>query len=544
MKRRTGAKAVAIAAAGALLLSACSTSTTGGEGGDDEGGMLTVGTTDKVVALDPAAAYDNGSSLVEQQVYPFILAYKPGTAELNPSIAESADFTEPTKYEVKLKDGLKYANGNELTSSDVKFSFDRQLKIQDPNGPSSLLGGLKSVETPDEKTVIFNLKRKNDQTWPGVLASAAGPIVDEDVFSADKVTKDQEIVDGKAFAGPYTIDGFKFNELLTYKSNPDYKGFIEPAKTETVQMKYYSDANNMKLDVQEGTIDVAWRSLSATDIDDLGENDDLKVHKGPGGEIRYIVFNMDTMPFGAKTDEADEKKALAVRQAMADSVDRQAIASQVYKDTFTPLFSHVPEGLPGADEPLKSEYGDGKGGADVAKAKKALKDAGVETPVELKLQYNPDHYGPSSGDEYALVKDQLDKTGLFKVDLQSTEWVQYNKDRTDDVYPMYQLGWFPDYSDADNYLVPFFYDTDETPSFLGNHYRDETMNKELNAQSSIADEGKREEALKKIQGQLADELPTLPLLQGNQIAVSGKDVKGVDDTLDPAFQFRLALLSK
>ena len=230
MKRRTGAKAVAIAAAGALLLSACSTSTTGGGDGDDKGGMLTVGTTDKVVALDPAAAYDNGSSLVEQQIYPYILAYKPGTAELNPSIAESADFTEPTKYEVKLKDGLKYANGNELTSSDVKFSFERQLKIQDPNGPSSLLGGLKSVETPDEKTVVFNLKRKNDQTWPGVLASAAGPIVDEDVFSPDKVTKDQEIVDGKAFAGPYTIDGFKFNELITYKANLTTRASSSPRR--------------------------------------------------------------------------------------------------------------------------------------------------------------------------------------------------------------------------------------------------------------------------------------------------------------------------
>ena len=543
MKRRTGAKAVAIAAAGALLLSACSTSTTGG--GDDEGGdALTVGTTDKVTVLDPAGAYDNGTSLVEQQIYPFILAYKPGTAELNPSIAESADFSEPTKYEVKLKDGMKFANGNELTASDVKFSFERQLKIQDPNGPSSLLGGLESVETPDDSTVIFNLKRKNDQTWPGVLASAAGPVVDEDVFSADELTPDQEIVDGKAFAGPYIIDGFKFNELLTYKAYEGYQGYLEPAKTDTVQMKYYSDANNMKLDVQEGTIDVAWRSLSATDIEDLEGNDDLKVHKGPGGEIRYIVYNLDTMPFGAKTDEADEKKALAVRQAMADSVDRQAVASQVYKDTFTPLYSHVPDGLPGSDEPLKSEYGDGKGGPDVAKAKKTLENAGIKTPVELNLQYNPDHYGPSSGDEYALIKDQLDKTDLFKVNLQSTEWVQYAKDRSSDVYPMYQLGWFPDYSDADNYLVPFFYDTDETPAFLANHYRDKKMNKALNKQASIADEDKRAEALKKIQGQLSDELPTLPLLQGNQIAVSGKDVKGVGDTLDPAFQFRLALLSK
>src|SRR5699024_2692765 len=149
-----------------------------------------------------------------------------------------------------------------------------------------------------------------------------------------------------------------------------------------------------------------------------------------------------------------------------------------------------------------------------------------------------------SGDEYALIKDQLDKTELFDVNLQSTEWVQYNKDRTDDAYPLYQLGWFPDYSDADNYLVPFFYDTDETPAFLGNHYRDKTMNEELDAQSSIDDEDKRAEALQKIQGQLADELPTLPLLQGSQIALSGSVCKRLDDTLDPAFQFRLALLSK
>ncbi len=542
MKPRTGAKAVAIAAAAALLLSACSTSTTGGEGGGD--GALTVGTTDKVTVLDPAGAYDNGTSLVEQQIYPYILAYKPGTAELNPSIAESAEFVEPTKYEVKLKSGLKYANGHDLTSSDVKFSFDRQLKIQDPNGPSSLLGGLESVETPDESTVVFTLKRENDQTWPGVLASAAGPIVDEEVFSPDELTPDQEIVDGKAFSGPYVIEGFKFNELITYKAYEDYQGYLEPAQTDTVQMRYYSDANNMKLDVQEGTIDVAWRSLSATDIEDLEGNENLTVHQGPGGEIRYIVFNMDTMPFGAKTDDADEKKSLAVRQAMANSIDRETIASQVYKDTYTPLYSHVPEGLPGAIEPLQEAYGDGQGGPDAAKAEKVLSDAGVDTPVELNLQYNPDHYGPSSGNEYALIKDQLEKTGLFKVNLQSTEWVQYSKDRSSDVYPMYQLGWFPDYSDADNYLMPFFYNTKETPSFLANHFTDEEINKALTEQASISDPGKRAEALGAIQEDLAQQLPTLPLLQGNQIAVAGKDVKGVEDTLDPAFQFRLALLSK
>ncbi|MCU1418894.1 MAG: peptide transporter substrate-binding protein [Mycetocola sp.] len=56
-----------------------------------------------------------------------------------PDIAESAEFTTPTQFTVKLKEGLTWADGSELTSPELKFSFDRQLAIADPNGPSSLL---------------------------------------------------------------------------------------------------------------------------------------------------------------------------------------------------------------------------------------------------------------------------------------------------------------------------------------------------------------------------------------------------------------------
>ncbi len=98
------------------------------------------------------------------QVYPFLLNSQYGTSDVTPDIAESAEFTSPTEYTVKLKSGLKFANGHDLTSSDVKFSFERQLTIADPNGPSSLLGNLDSVETPDDTTVVFTLKNGDDQS--------------------------------------------------------------------------------------------------------------------------------------------------------------------------------------------------------------------------------------------------------------------------------------------------------------------------------------------------------------------------------------------
>jgi len=518
---------------------------TGCAGGDDGGDTpsndaITVGTTDKVTFLDPAGSYDNGSFAIMNNVYPFIMNSKPGTADVEPDIAESAEFTSPTEYTVVLKDGLTFANGNELTSSDVKFSFDRQLAIADENGPSTLLYNLESTDAPDEKTVVFTLKQGNDQIWPQILSSPAGPIVDEDVFAADAVTPDDEIIDGNAFAGQYVIGSYKFNELVQFKANPDYQGVLGEPVTDTINLKYYADSSNLKLDVQEGNIDVATRSLSATDVEDLEGDDGVTVNYGPGGEIRYIVFNFDTMPFGATTAEADAEKALAVRQAMADLIDREEIASQVYKGTYLPLYSYVPDGLPGANAARKGLYRDGNGGPEAAKAAERLTSAGITEPVVLNLQYNPDHYGPSSGDEYALIKSQLEKDGLFTVNLQSTEWVTYAKERSADVYPMYQLGWFPDYSDADNYLSPFF----QSGNFLSNHFSDPELDELIPAQAVETDPDTRVGMIEEIQDKVAAQLSTLPFLQGAQVAVSADGVTGVGDTLDASFKFRFGVIGR
>ncbi len=548
-RRRLIAPTAGLALTG-LLLAACGSGgsddgASDGGGGGASGDSILIGTTDKITTIDPAGSYDNGSFAVMNQVYPFLMNTPYGSPDVEPDIAESAEFTSPTEYTVTLKEGLTFANGNDLTSSDVKFTFDRQLAIFESgadggNGPGSLLYNLDSVAAPDDTTVVFTLKSENDQVFPQILSSPAGPIVDEDVFAADALTPDQDIVDGNAFAGPYTITDYSQNDLISYAANPDYQGLLGTPKNDAVDVQYFTDASNLKLDIQEGNVDVAFRSLSATDIEDLRGNDDVQVVDGPGGEIRYITFNFDTQPFGATTAEADPAKALAVRQAVADLIDREEIADQVYKGTYTPLYSFVPEGLTGATEALKELYGDHEGGPDTDAATARLESAGVETPVTLNLQYSNDHYGPSSGEEYALIKDQLESSGLFTVNLQTTEWVQYAKDRTSDVYPAYQLGWFPDYSDADNYLTPFFL----TENFLGNHYDNQTVNDLILQQAATPDATERTALIEQIQGLVAQDLSTVPYLQGAQVAVTGTDITGAQDTLDASFKFRYGALGR
>lgn len=118
-----------------------------------------------------------------------------------------------------------------------------------------------------------------------------------------------------------------------------------------MQLKYYTDAGNLKLDVQQGTIDVVYRTLPITDLQDLSTKQGIEVHTGSGNGIRFIVFNLKTQPYGSATQQADQPKALAVRQAVADSIDRAQLASQVYKNTFQPLYSSVPDGITGATPP-------------------------------------------------------------------------------------------------------------------------------------------------------------------------------------------------
>ncbi|MFQ6324867.1 ABC transporter substrate-binding protein [Nocardia sp. CWNU-33] len=521
--------AIGAAALLAAVLAGCGSGRTGEGGG---GAGLVAGTTDKIFSLDPAAAYDNGSLLVETQIYSYLLNFTPGDATPKPDAAEKCEFSTPTTYTCKLKSGLKFANGNPLTATSVKFSFDRMVKINDPNGPASLLGNLDKTDVVDDLTVAFTLKVGNDQTFPAILPTQAGPIVDEKVYPADKVMADEDVVKAKGYSGPYTIASYDKNKLVEYKAYPDYKGILGTPKTSTVSTKYYATSDNMKLDLQNGALDVGYRSFTPTDIESLRGNDKVKVYDGPGGELRYIVFNMNTMPGGTP------EQKLAVRKAMASSIDRPALAEGVYKSTYKPAYGYVPQGMPGAAEPLQELYG-AKPNKDAAA--KFLADAGVATPVELNLQYNPDHYGSSSSEEYAAIKSQLEASGLFKVNLQSTEWVTYQRERARDGYPLYHFGWFPDFPDADNYLTPFF----APNNFLQSHFEDPKVTAQLTAEVTEPDKDKRVKLIEAVQRDLAQNyLPTLPLLSGKQIAVANPKVQGVPQTLDASFKFRYTVLSK
>ena len=548
MKSLKRAVAAVTAVAALTGLAACGgvkddDSATANEG---KNATITIGTTDKVVNLDPAGSWDLGSYAIQTQVFPYLFSTPNSSGKVKPDIAaDNGSFNaDGSEFIVKLKKGLKFANGHDLTSSDVKFSFDRINRIESPTGPSSLLADIASVDAPDPTTVVFHLKVRNDVLIRQVLSANAGPIVDEEVFSPDKVTSAEDIIKGRAFAGPYELTGFKLNEYATYRRFDGYKGLFGKARTKNIQVKYFADASNLKMAVTGGDVDVVQRTLTPTDIQDLKKNKNVNVVIGPGGEERFIVFNFKIQPYGESRDDADKAKAKAVREAVADLIDRKAISKNVYHGLYEPMYSYVPGTIAESNDSLEKTYGDGKGGPDPAKARKVLKDAGVATPVDLPIEYTTD-YGAASADEFALIKQQLEEGGLFKVDLQQTEKTVLVKDRivsesSDGSYPAYQLGWVPSYIDADNYLTPIF----RAQGNIKNGWSNQQVEDLIVKETSQTDAAERAKTLDEIQDRLTEDLPSLPVLQGNQVVVTAKNIHGAKDTLGPSYRFNYSALSK
>jgi peptide/nickel transport system substrate-binding protein len=525
---------VAVSGAAVLLLAVAACGSNRDEGGSSSGGgSFVLGTTDTITAVDPAGSYALGDSTLQYSLFQTLMTIPAGQTTPVGDAADDCTYDDPSTLTCKLKSGLKFSNGDDLTSSDVLYSFKRALEIGDPNGAAIyLLGdiaatdkkgavtGLRdgAIETPDDTTVIFHLSRP-DVTFVSLITyPGAGAIVDEDVFPEDKKLADDQAIG----SGPYALASYEAGTQAVLQKNDQYSGDRE-AQTDQVFIQYYTDSSALKSAVESGEVDIAWDALGPTDVEDLQSSSSVTVSSGAGAAIRYWVWRCDSGP----------GKEVAVRQAAAQIIDRAAIAKTAYADTVTPLYSTVPPGLEGT-EAFKDAYG---AAPDVDAAKQTLQQAGVQTPVDITVGWTPTHYGPDTVKEATEFKRELEASGLFNVKLSSTEWEQYQTIYKEGAYDLWILGWYPDYPDPDDYLSVFLVDG----GFFQNGYHNDEVNSLVNEELGSTDAATRTEDFKKLQDIAARDVPIIPTWVGNNIAAYGSGVDGatVKGTLDAAYIFRL-----
>ncbi|MGN6324837.1 ABC transporter substrate-binding protein [Pseudolysinimonas sp.] len=511
--RRWGLPIVLVAVA--ALLAGCAAGPSLGSTG------IVIGTALPVTALDPAADQGAGGELVAEQIYPHLLTTKPGGDELVPDIARSARFDAAGAYVVTLKKDLLFANGDVLDARDVVHSFRRQTAIAAKGGPAPLLAGIASITMRDARTVVFQLKKPGDQGFPAILASPAGAIVDEQTFPATRLATDREILSARPFAGPYVLQSLNPGELLTFRADPAYAGALGAPVSPDITLKLYSDADSLAADVADRAIDLAYGGLGPAQTGRL-RDDRLDLISEPGGSLRYLVFDFAEMPYGTKHSN-DPKRALAVRTALADLVDRQDLADRVDAGATSPLYGFTSDDLPGASPVLRSMFGDGRGGPDSAEAGRVLRAAGVDTPVSLTITVVPDDAATGTLAEYEALQSQLQVGGLFNIVLSKVSPAVLATGREKGDVAAYQGGWSPRGRDPETYRAPYLVDD----AHLGSHYTNPVALGLLARPATESDPTKRAADLLLVQQQLATDLPVLPLVQHRQLAATASGVTGV-----------------
>ena len=333
--------------------------------------FVTVALSDKFTTLDTltSTASDAAADRIRTLIYNTLVKKDENfdyTGELAQEIKTSPD---GKAISFVLRGNIKFHNGQMLTSEDVKYTFDELFKSGGFKSGAFFdtidekkVAHITSIETPDDKTVVFNLNRPalKNQLLSNLVAI---PIIPSGTIDQQKTQ-------------PIGSGAFKFvnfdasQNIVELTANNDYWDGVPQAQK--LRVKTIADANSLQAELQSGGVDIAPlpTNLSPDTIKSLGENPNLKVEQFEGSNIQYIGLNTQSAPL-------DKVK---IRQAIGYAIDREKIVKELFSGQATVANSILPT--------RSWAYSDGtKYTFDPAKAKQLIGESDYKNEL-IVLKYS------------------------------------------------------------------------------------------------------------------------------------------------------------
>ncbi|GGL96144.1 peptide ABC transporter substrate-binding protein [Streptomyces fumigatiscleroticus] len=501
--QRTSGRRKQAAAAAAVVAALLTTAACGGGGKDDDGGtkngaagfdaannkVAQASLAKKGGELKFASAQDADSWDTTRGYYGFMWNFsryysrqlvtnktEPGKAgaEITPDLAtDVAKVTDDGKtYTYTLRDGITWEDGKPITSKDIKYGIERvwaqdvlsggptYLKdVLDPKGEyegpykdkSADKLGLKAIDTPDDKTIIFHLPKANSDFEEMLALTSASPV------RQDKDTKSKYGLHPFS-SGPYKFQSYSPNKDLVLVRNTEWKASSDPVRKaypDKISIKFFTNANDLDSRLIAGDYDL---DLAQTGLSPQGRTTALKEHKANldnpvSGYIRYAVFPQSVKPF----DNEHCRKAVIYG---ADHVSLQTARGGPVAggDIGTNM---LPPSVPGSEGQDYDPYelaGANKNG-NVAKAKEELKACGK--PNGFKTTIAVRNNKPVEVATAESLQASLKKIGIT-VDID-----QYDGAQTTGIigspsnvqkkgYGIIIMGWGPDFPSVQGYGLPLW----------------------------------------------------------------------------------------
>jgi len=493
---------------------------------------ITIGTTDSVgKTLDPAQAYDYFGWCILQQISGTIVSVKPGSetgADFVPNLAVSWNASEDLDvWDFTLRQGITFPDGTEFNATHVKYSLDRAIALipSIPEGAPAGLGYdaiINRTEVLDTYEVRFHLNF-GFSPFLGILSCRASAIVNPAYAPIEEVeyhAGDPRASTPVAFVGPYYLSKWERvagrDVEIELEANPSYWNLTSGyPKTKHVIFRFYSDAASLRLAIEAGTIDMAFRHISPTDVLDLQDDPNVKVWWGPGSSIQYLCFQEKRVPFN------DTR----VRVAVTAALNRTTVCETVFLGLSDPLYSIIPPGMLGHTEAFQK-----LGDANYILTTSLLAAAGYDATnkLEFDLWYESSGHYPMSAEQALIYKEALEGSGVITVTLKSADWASYKMNRDDEIMDAYVYGWYPDYVDPDDYAFLYW------ASWLHTNYHNATQEALYNDARATTNRTLREELYAQIDDIAVEQCSVVPLYVSTTWAVTKPAIRGIylDITLD------------
>jgi peptide/nickel transport system substrate-binding protein len=450
---------------------------------------FTVLTTDPIRVADPAAITDASSAVLAHNVFQRLMTADPGKPALKPDAARDCLFTAMRTYTCTLNEGLRFHNGHPLTSSDVKFSIERATRLNVPGSSASLLSSWRRIETPDERTIRFQLRRVDTQ-FGRALASPAASLVDEEVYDADRVRDFKDSVVG---SGPFLVESLAADQLRLHR----YPGYIgrTPGRISDLVYRTVADSATIEDAMTKGTVEVVWRGLNAAAITRLRQQVEASPEQQTdSGYVQTELPGVRVLQLQwSPNSQARRSKALRSAIALALQGDRTSA-------------SLVPAGVGGhiACFPL--------GG-------KANPKVTWKNRINLTLGYDPTT--PNAQDIAIQIRTRLENTGGLSVKLAPGDAGADLSLVDRKAWTATALAWLQPYLDAP---LP---EVADKVSTLETAYRQTNPGQEA------------DQLLSTLQKQTAEDLVVLPISQSDEYLYARAGVEISETSFGPGWQLGL-----
>lgn len=451
-----------------------------------------------IVSMDCHMARDTVTSIIHYQVYETLVRNQPGEG-LVPGLAESWEFSyDNTEITFKIRENVKFHNGDIMTAEDVAFSLNRAIAS---SFTTSYSGTMDHAEVVDDTHVKLCMK----QAFGPVLQCLSVPCLGIVSKRAVEELGDEGFASAPVGTGAYRFVERSSGEKIVLQGFEDYWRGAPEIKDLTFMIM--TDRNTAAIALENNEVDVLY-SPDLADREHLESLENVAFIPGNGSVYMWVIaFNNESSIF------SDQR----VREAISHAINREEIVDGALNGFGMPVEMPIVPSVFGFDPEFKNqEY-------DLEKAKKLLAEAGYPDglTVTIKLNQSSTYTRPAE-----IVQAQLRQIGV-NLEFELMERAAFLSDVTTDAnYDITLFMFTAGYPDADYVL----YGRMHSSNIGGTNYiryNNPDVDALLDKARSSSDEKERKELYYKISEYVRDDVPFIPLMTDNVCIAANSALKGV-----------------